>query len=67
MSMTKGSATARAIRYKPRMSPAIDTAHRGRPNCGMSGRSGDTMVCINIQGTLAIVPRTLTMAGTLAT
>jgi len=33
----------------------------------MSGRSGDTMVCINIQGTLAIVPRMLTMAGTLAT
>jgi hypothetical protein len=33
----------------------------------MSARSGDTMVCINIQDTLAIVPWIPMTAGTLAT
>jgi hypothetical protein len=33
----------------------------------MSERSGDTLVCIDIQGTLAIVPWMPMMAGTLAT
>jgi len=32
----------------------------------MSARSGDAAVCINIQGTLAIVPWIPMMAGTLA-
>jgi hypothetical protein len=33
----------------------------------MCARSGDTTVCIDIQGTLAIVPWMPMMAGTLAT
>jgi len=33
----------------------------------MCARSGDTAVCISIQGTLAIVPWMPMMAGTLAT
>jgi hypothetical protein len=32
----------------------------------MSAHSGDTTVCINIQGTLAIVPWMPMLAGTLA-
>jgi hypothetical protein len=33
----------------------------------MYARSGDTMACINIQGTIAIAPGAPMMAGTLTT
>jgi hypothetical protein len=38
-----------------------------RAVCGMSARSGVTMLCIDIQDALAIVPWMPMMAGTLAT
>ena len=54
-----------------------DLPRAARPHCrrdqlptarrGMCARSGDTTVCIDIQGKLAIVPWMPMMAGTLAT
>ncbi len=41
------------------------SASQRAPDCGMCARSRDTMTCINIQGTLAIVLWTPMMAETL--
>jgi hypothetical protein len=53
---------AKTLRLLPAAAEACERARRG-----MSAQSGDTTVCINIQGTLATVPWRPMTAGSLAT
>jgi uncharacterized protein YgiB involved in biofilm formation len=57
-----GSAPPEAEIHKQALAGVPDVPHRG-----MCARSWDTMDCINIQDTIAIVSWTPMMAGTLMT
>ena len=57
----------RARRLELHGNPVLQHWWCNVPQRGMSARSGDTMVCMTIQGTFAIVPWMPMMAVTLAT